>query len=152
MTRPRLRFIRLNSVWAQIEKDAHTPADFGCDPAETKAWYALLHMTLAIGCTYSYATGDTSSNTKTAEMFYERSCRFLPDYDTERGSIALIQCLNLRTLYLQTTDQVNKVWNITGVAIRTAQAIGLTTDSPSESQLQREERRRTWWYCTLMDR
>lgn len=76
----------------------------------------------------------------------------MKDADVEHGSLQLIQALILNAQYLQSTDMVNKCWTTVGQAIRVAQGIGVQVNRPSESQVEREERKRTWWCCLLMDR
>lgn len=70
----------------------------------------------------------------------------------DHGSIQLVQALILTAQYLQSTDMVNKCWVTVGIAIRIAQGIGIQLDLASESQAERQERKRTWWCCVMMDR
>ncbi|GJC81845.1 sorbicillinoid biosynthetic cluster transcription factor 2 [Colletotrichum liriopes] len=67
------------------------------------------------------------------------------------GSIQLVQALILTAQYLQTLSLSNKCWVVVGMAIRVAQGIALHLDVAGESQAQREERRRTWHSCELLD-
>ncbi|GKT84676.1 hypothetical protein Ct61P_02526 [Colletotrichum tofieldiae] len=68
------------------------------------------------------------------------------------GSIQLVQALILTAQYLQTLSLSNKCWVVVGMAIRVAQGIALHLDVAGESQAQREERRRTWHPCELLNR
>jgi Fungal specific transcription factor domain len=67
-------------------------------------------------------------------------------------SVPLVQALVLKAMYLREADMSNRSWVAVGVAIRTAQAVGLYTESGSGSQIEREERRRLWCNCVIMDR
>lgn len=68
------------------------------------------------------------------------------------GSIQVVQALMLMAQYLQTLTLSNKCWVVVGMAIRVAQGIALHLDVAGESQARREERRRTWYACVLLDR
>ncbi|TLS26180.1 hypothetical protein PpBr36_04858 [Pyricularia pennisetigena] len=118
-----------------------------------RAAHARLNIVLALGC--SLASSEEPSNTakKSATVFYERSRSLLRDADMDHGcSMQLVQAHILTAQYLQATDQVNSFWLAIGTAIRAAQGIGVNEDSPADSQVEREERHRTWWGCILMDR
>lgn len=67
-------------------------------------------------------------------------------------SLQLVQILLLMAQYLQTFSLSNRGWVLVGMALRAAQGLALHTDVAGESQLEREERRRTWYYAVLLDR
>jgi L-cystine uptake protein TcyP (sodium:dicarboxylate symporter family) len=70
----------------------------------------------------------------------------------DHGSTQLLQALILMAQYLQTLNLSNRCWVVVGMAIRVAQGFALHLDVEGESQAQREERRRTWYSCVLLDR
>lgn len=89
---------------------------------------------------------------RTHEQFAQRATRLLSLDLMDYGLIQLVQALLLKSQYLQTLSMSNKCWVTVGMAIRVAQAIGLHLDIAGETQAQREERRRTWHSCELLDR
>ncbi|KAH9432951.1 hypothetical protein MCOR02_007622 [Pyricularia oryzae] len=118
-----------------------------------RAAHARLNIVLALGCSLASSEEPSNAAKKSANVFYERSRNLLRDADMDHGSsMQLVQAHILMAQYLQATDRVNSFWLAIGTAIRTAQGIGVNEDSPTDSQVEREERHRTWWGCILMDR
>ncbi|TLD03900.1 hypothetical protein PgNI_11292 [Pyricularia grisea] len=118
-----------------------------------RAAHARLNIVLALGCSLASSEEPSNAAKKSANVFYERSRNLLRDADMDHGcSMKLVQAHILIAQYLQATDQVNSFWLAIGTAIRAAQGIGVNEDSPTDSQVEREERHRTWWGCILMDR
>jgi hypothetical protein len=76
--------------------------------------------------------------------------------------LELVQLLLLMGFYLQSTEKFSKCWNISGLAIRTAQDMGLHLNAEEALrrgfldaepvQLDLEMRRRVWHGCVLLDR
>ena len=67
----------------------------------------------------------------------------------ESASPELVQCLLLVGRYLQCTNRVHQTWMAIGLAIRTAQSLGLHTAVQDGSD---NVRRRLWQCCVYMDR
>ena len=116
------------------------------------AFYATFNIVLALGCTFAAPTGPTAASKKSAQVFYERSQALIAHASVDHASIQLVQALILTAQYLQSTHLVNKCWVTVGTAVRVGQGIGVQLDLASESQAERQERKRTWWCCVLMDR
>ncbi|EJT78521.1 hypothetical protein GGTG_03621 [Gaeumannomyces tritici R3-111a-1] len=115
--------------------------------------HARLNIMLALGCSAGSKLEPGPSSKRSAHIFYERSRALLTQSSVDHGcSMQLVQAHILTAQYLQTTDLVNGCWVAIGTAIRAAQGIGVSEDHPRESQVAREERRRTWWGCIMMDR
>ncbi|KAK3897730.1 fungal-specific transcription factor domain-containing protein [Staphylotrichum tortipilum] len=86
----------------------------------------------------------------------------LLDIIDEEVGIELVQLLLLMGFYLQSTEKFSKCWNITGLAIRMAQNMGLQLSpadarrrsllTVSPTQLESEMRVRVWYGCVLLDR
>lgn len=85
-------------------------------------------------------------------MFYGRAERLLTPDLLELESLELVQALVLKAAYLREADMTNRSWIAAGTAIRAAQAAGLYNEYAGNSQADREERRRLWYSCVLMDR
>lgn len=115
-----------------------------------RAFYATFNAILALGCTFSSDTSVKSRNS--AEAFFQRSQELIVPESFNHGCLELVQALILGAQYLQSSDYINRCWVTIGTAIRVAQGIGIHLDLTVESQAEREERKRTWWCCVLMDR
>lgn len=118
-----------------------------------RAFFANLNAILALGCMYSAQMNPSHNPAATkAVIFFQRSQSLITQDSADHGSLQLVQALVLGAQYLQSSNNINKTWVALGLAIRVAQGIGIHLDDPQESQAEREERRRTWWGCVLMDR
>lgn len=162
----------LNNYWAYVHPlypILHQPSfmkkydrvwsDQGFDASDSlesvhslRAFFSIFNAVLALGCRYSKQTNAKSSATNNASTFFERSQQLITHESSDHGSLQLVQALVLAAQYLQGSDKINRCSCSIGLAIRVAQGIGIQLDDPCESQAEREERRRTWWCCVLMDR
>jgi hypothetical protein len=58
-------------------------------------------------------------------------------------------------VYLQSTRYASRCWNVIGLAIRTAQSLGLHLDLTKyrpDNQLNKEMARRIWHTCLVLDK
>ncbi|KAL8381864.1 hypothetical protein RB595_005895 [Gaeumannomyces hyphopodioides] len=135
------------TIWGDQESS-------GDDTVHTiRTAHARLNIMLALGCSAGSTLEPGPSSKRSAHTFYERSRALLTQSSVDHGcSMQLVQTHILTAQYLQATDLVNGCWVAIGTAIRAAQGIGVSEDHPKESQAAREERRRTWWGCIMMDR
>ena len=88
-----------------------------------------------------------------AQVFYLRAKELLDIVET--GSVRSVQCLLLLGQYYQSTSEPHPCWIFTGLAVRTAQSLGLHFTETSESAVDvrtRELLRKVWHGCILMDR
>ncbi|KXJ88644.1 FAD dependent oxidoreductase-domain-containing protein [Microdochium bolleyi] len=118
-----------------------------------QTFHCILNLIFALGCRFrSMSCGQKPPGPDNShEQFASRATRLLSLDLLDYGSVQLVQALNLMAQYLQTLSMSNKCWVIAGTAIRVAQGIRLHLDIAGESQAQREERRRTWHSCELLD-
>ncbi|KAH8882256.1 hypothetical protein GQ53DRAFT_847654 [Thozetella sp. PMI_491] len=142
---------RYENIWNQAADNATENVPLDGSVHTTRAFYATLNIIFALGCIFP-SQDEESPYREGAHVFIDRSQALLKDMDPEYGSIQLVQALVLTTQYLQTSGMVNECWVTVGTAIRVAQGIGIHLDVASESQAGREERKRTWWCCLLLDR
>ncbi|KAF5723731.1 benzoate 4-monooxygenase [Fusarium mundagurra] len=114
---------------------------------------STVNIVLAIGCQFSEQIEPTRKSTM-ASKFYQRSKALLADEVLDHPTLALVQLLLLTGVYLQSTEYANRCWNTVGLAIRSAQSIGLHLDRKrgSINQLEREMERRVWHTCVFLDR
>lgn len=123
-------------------------------PAMVNAVFALATL---------FASNPAEQNSARAATFFNMTQQVdLLDIIDEEVGIELVQLLLLMGFYLQSTEKFSKCWNITGLAIRMAQNMGLQlspTDArrrglltSSPTQLESEMRVRVWYGCVLLDR
>ncbi|OQD83287.1 hypothetical protein PENANT_c017G07128 [Penicillium antarcticum] len=90
-----------------------------------------------------------------AGNFFARAQELLPGNMWHSGPSSVIQCLLLVSQYLQSTDSADQCWMVTGMAIRSAQGLGLHLPETSlhlENSHEQELVRKIWHGCVLMDR
>lgn len=110
-----------------------------------------------------FAPNPPEQNSARAEGFFNVTQQIdLLEVIDEEGGLDLVQLLLLMGFYLQSTERFSKCWNITGLAIRSAQNMGLQL-SPHDArrqgyltscptQREAEMRVRVWYGCVLLDR
>lgn len=129
------------TLWVHQESDQEDPV-FLC----------ALNLLFALS---SQLNGDVCPNDRhsSADGFFERAKESLDLWHL--NTLQSVQMLLLLSIYLQSTCALNQSWMITGVAIRTAQSLGLhlyETGRRFVSQEERELARKVWHTCVLMDR
>ena len=136
-----------------------TSANDGSLRTDDVLFYCLVNLVYAMGCQF-HSTIDPRDRRRESDIFYQRAKRLLGlDFDMmNQGSTLLVQTFLIMGQYLQSTEMIGASWNCVGVAIRTAQAIGLHLDSSKQSkvrslnQSQYDLRLRLWGGCLLFDR
>ncbi|KNG85200.1 hypothetical protein ANOM_008079 [Aspergillus nomiae NRRL 13137] len=128
---------------------------------DERLFHCLLNLAFALGSQFG-PTMEDGDRSQLGLTFFERA-KALMDFDLlVQGNIFLVQMLILMGLYLQSTEMANACWTMVGLAIRTAQGIGLHHEpeyceqgccsKTKPSQLEIEMRRRAWTGCILLDR
>ncbi|KAG2182351.1 hypothetical protein INT43_007281, partial [Umbelopsis isabellina] len=87
------------------------------------------------------------------EIFYERA-RFLLDQKCDSVSTCTIQALLLLSSHQHGAMKSSRAWLYNGMAFRMAHALGLNhnCDSWNIPASEREERKRVFWCCFIVDR
>ncbi|TEY44385.1 hypothetical protein BOTCAL_0352g00050 [Botryotinia calthae] len=123
------------------------------DELNETIFHATLNLVFALGCQYSK---DVPPQRKSSyeDKLYRRSRRLLNFEILDALQLSLVQLFLLTGVYLQSTEHANRCWNVVGLAIRTAQGLGLNTENNSHrtSQSGYEIKRRVWHCCILLDR
>ncbi|KAF7860876.1 hypothetical protein EAF04_008394 [Stromatinia cepivora] len=123
------------------------------DELSKTIFHATLNLVFALGCQYS---SDVPSHRKSsyADELYRRSRKLLNFEILDALQLSLVQLFLLTGVYLQSTHHANRCWNMVGLAIRTAQGLGLNTENNLHraDQLSIEIRRRVWYSCISLDR
>ncbi|KAH8552423.1 fungal-specific transcription factor domain-containing protein [Umbelopsis sp. PMI_123] len=90
---------------------------------------------------------------QTGKAFFDR-VQALLDEDMDKVSTATIQSLLLIASHQYGAKKGNRSWIYTGMALRMAQSMGLNRncDRWNISTAEKEERKRTFWCCYIVDR
>jgi len=136
------------------QPDGGTISDERCREFEEALFFSTLNIMLALGTRFSNSVPETEKR-DTARDFYNRS-RQIFAYDVlDCSSIPVLQLVLLQGIYLQSTTEVSRCWNVIGVATRMAQSLGVHLDQTSQRQkpiYAREMGRRLWHSCLVLDR
>lgn len=122
-------------------------------PEPTPAWMAIANLVFAYG--HEFCAQQQQDNfAAQAAPFVSRAKRIVLSRVFARADLRLVQALLLLCHYLQGTLQLNECWNMVGLMVRSAVSIGLHLNRPAGvvSAVEREERRRSWWGCFVLDR
>jgi hypothetical protein len=114
----------------------------------------MLNIIFALSCQLS-DTIKPEQREASADVFFARARETLNFNVWQAGSIQSVQAFLLLAQYLQSTNDPHQCWIVVGLAIRTAQSLGLHLPETSEgvsSPRIRELLRKVWHGCVLMDR
>jgi hypothetical protein len=87
--------------------------------------------------------------------FYNRSRQVFAFDVLDCISVPVLQMVLLQGVYLQSTTEVSRCWNIIGIATRMAQSLGLHLDQTYQRQRRIyacEMGKRLWHSCLILDR
>ncbi|MCJ1475729.1 hypothetical protein MMC13_004393 [Lambiella insularis] len=133
----------------------HSDGDLDSD---RRLFYCVLNGVFALGCQFEPSI-DLRERSASSLIFWQRAKKLLElDLDIfNEGSLQLVQASLLMGLYLQSTELSGACWNLVGIAVRTAQALGLhenvmesSGDEPDSEDAELKER--LWGGCVLLDR
>ena len=114
----------------------------------------ILNIIFALSCQLSDAI-KPEQREPSADVFFVRARETLNFNVWQAGSIQSVQAFLLLAQYLQSTNEPHQCWIVVGLAVRTAQSLGLHLPETSEgvpSPRLRELLRKIWHGCVLMDR
>ncbi|CAD0084333.1 unnamed protein product, partial [Aureobasidium vineae] len=131
-----------------------TKADEGRREFEEALFFSTLNIMFALGTRFcdSVAAADKSDMVK---EFYNRSRQVFTFDVLDHTFMPVLQMVLLQGVYLQSTTEVSRCWNVIGVAIRMAQSLGLHSEKTyqrQKTQYTREMGRRLWHSCLVLDR
>ncbi|KIM77707.1 hypothetical protein PILCRDRAFT_825147 [Piloderma croceum F 1598] len=111
------------------------------------AWLGLVNLVFAFGSKYARVATDIL-------RFFKRAKTLVFSGLLQAGSIELIQALLLMGQYLHGSLELKNCWTVVGLAIRTAQGLGLHLDRGefAANVVEHEVRKRFWWGCFILDR
>lgn len=143
------------SLWSSNQdSNFHTSNEIFSSPKSEQIFHCMFNLILALGCRFSTRATRPLTTTldKSERTFFDRATTLLTIDLMDSCSLQLVQTLLLMAQYLQNINLSNRCWVVIGMAIRVAQSLALHLDIAGESQAQREERRRAWYLCILLDR
>ncbi|TFB04575.1 hypothetical protein CCMA1212_003497 [Trichoderma ghanense] len=124
------------------------------------AWLAVVNMVFAFGSEhvqvrppYHGSPAGSASAKPDRARFFKRA-KVLAFSSILQARIELVQALLLMSHYLHGSLELNHCWTVIGLAIRTAQELGLYLDPANFTNdiVEQEIRKRVWWGCFVIDR
>lgn len=139
--------------WAP-QPNTVTQLDRGGKEFEDALFYATLNVVLTLGTRF-YNDIPAAEKDPMIREFYRRS-RQTFSYDVlDCTSLPVLQLVLLHGVYLQSTTEVSRCWNMIGVATRMAQSLGLHSEQlykRQKTKYAREMGRRLWHSCLVLDK
>ncbi|OQV11353.1 Fungal specific transcription factor domain-containing protein [Cladophialophora immunda] len=136
----------------QIQDEYERLWQLGSSIPDERSFLCLLNAIFAISSQIDQSI-PIQDRQQSANAFYSRSRDLLDIVDI--GSVRSVQSFLLLGQYFQSTSESHPCWIFTGLAIRTAQSLGLHLAETSERAIDirtRELLRKVWHGCVLMDR
>lgn len=133
--------------------DAETSrVGLGSQACSQEVFHCALNVIFALGCEFANSTQQDDENPGC--QFMDRANKLFSIGILDQEGLSVVQTLLLLSIYLQSTQNPQQCWGITGLALRMAQGIGLHLDSniTLRNTMEIEMRRRVWHGCLLMDR
>lgn len=131
-----------------------TPNSTSAGEIKEALFFSTLTILFALGTRFCSCIPSTEKET-TSKRFYRRARLNFPYDLLDFSSLPVLQMVLLQGVYLQSTTEVSRCWNVIGVAVRMAQSLGLHaegTQGRKKTELEREMGRRLWWCCIVLDR
>ena len=120
---------------------------------EPSVWLAIVNLVFAYG--HEFCAQQQDNFAMLAAPFVDRAKAIVLSHMFTSTNLHLVQALLLLCHYLQGTLQLNECWNLVGLMIRSAVSIGLHLNPAKDESLstvEKEERKRAWWGCFVLDR
>lgn len=117
-----------------------------------RTWLGLLNMMFAMASNVDLSSQvPAKERFRKSQMFFLRAVSLCGELSMRTVSLDIVQYLLLNVLYLQGTQRSVQAWNLHGMLVRTAIALGLQSEKSGQGldPIQQEIRRRTWLtiYC-----
>ncbi|KAI4752471.1 hypothetical protein E4T51_14367 [Aureobasidium sp. EXF-12344] len=131
-----------------------TQLDQGRREFEEALFYSTLNIIFALGTRFCDSIPAAEKSSMTRE-FYCRSRQTFAYDILDCTSLPVLQLVLLHGVYLQSTTEISRCWNMIGVGIRMAQSLGLHSEQLYQRQktkYAREMGRRLWHSCLVLDR
>ncbi|KAI9842489.1 MAG: hypothetical protein M1838_003104 [Thelocarpon superellum] len=116
-----------------------------------RRWRAMLNLILAIGAKYAILVQADLGDERDHLIFFTRARALSLDRGPlwDVGDLEQVQMLGVTVMYLMASNQTNRAWYISGLAVRYAQALGLHLRNEARSyrmsRARKEQAVRVWW-------
>ena len=120
-----------------------------------RTWLGFLNMIFAMATNVDQgAEVSADRRFQKSNIFFLRAVSLCRDAAMRTVSLDIVQYLLLSVLYLQGTQRSMQAWNVHGILVRTAIALGLHSDQSGQrlDPIQQEIRRRTWLTIYCLDK
>ncbi|KAJ6011207.1 hypothetical protein N7451_002619 [Penicillium sp. IBT 35674x] len=113
-------------------------------------WLAILNMIFAIGSKHSHLVEAPWRGDDKDHFLYLNRARFLSmngEVLFSHPDLQQVQVEGLIAFYLLSSDQINRAWRISALAVRSAITLGINmkNSSPTTPSVSKEARYRVWW-------
>ncbi|KAL6713476.1 hypothetical protein ACLMJK_008941 [Lecanora helva] len=120
-------------------------------------WLAILNLIFAIGAKYSHITRAEWRGDSRDHLIYFTRARMLglsTDAILGHADLQKVQITGLMSFYLMATNQINRSWTMSGIALRHACTLGLNlrNESVDVTETSKEIRCRLWWAVYSIER
>lgn len=121
-----------------------------------RTWLGSLNMIFAMACNFDRVTTTNSARLRQerASVFFKRAVDLCGELYKQVISLEIVHYLLLYVLFCQTSQRSIQAWNVHGLVVRSAMALGLHTSSTRNAgdEQQAECRRRTWLVIYCIDK
>ncbi|KAE8150542.1 fungal-specific transcription factor domain-containing protein [Aspergillus avenaceus] len=119
-------------------------------------WLAILNLIFAISAKHAHLTKAPWRGDDNDHLVYLTRARILSmngDALFSHPDLQQVQVEGLVAFYLLASDQINRAWKITALAVRSAISLGLNMKNTSESTpgISKEARYRVWWCVYIFE-
>ncbi|KAL8818857.1 MAG: hypothetical protein Q9223_002601 [Gallowayella weberi] len=120
-------------------------------------WLAILNLLFALAARYRRLIRADWMQDGDSEQIYFSRARHLalgPETLWIHGQLQRIQVTGLTSFYLMATNQINRAFAMSGIAIRQAVTLGLNlrNQDPKLTEASKEIRYRVWWTLAITER
>ncbi|KAJ5418682.1 uncharacterized protein N7487_002232 [Penicillium crustosum] len=118
-----------------------------------RSWLGSLNVVFALATNVMTATSPDIERATRSSMYFERAMELVKSDMLGRLSLEMVQLFLLMEAYLEGTTSSSLAWTLHGLAVKGAYQLGLhVMNLKSISQIDREVRRRSWYWCVMNDR
>ncbi|CAG8942836.1 unnamed protein product [Penicillium salamii] len=118
-----------------------------------RSWLGTLNVVFALATNVMTATSPNIERATRASVYFEQAMELVKPDILGRLSLEMVQLFLLMETYLEGTTSSSLTWSLHGLAVKGAYQLGLhVVSSKGTSQIDREVRRRSWYWCVINDR
>ncbi|KFY82436.1 hypothetical protein V500_10548 [Pseudogymnoascus sp. VKM F-4518 (FW-2643)] len=119
-----------------------------------RPWLAILNMMFAFSTTVSTTSLPMKKFADESDTYYQRALGLATQDVLNSSSLETIQLSLLLSTYLMGTQRSMKTWTFHALAVNGALKVGLNSPQASKAlpPLERELRKRAWFWCVTNDR